>query len=126
MAETETTETAEETVGHKSRAHRNGAMGAETANGSGKKEGPMWLRVLREFGFPTLVALALMYAFWTYSQQMRQDMREERAAFVAALEKNTAAVERVGTNVEDMGRNVERLLGRHMADDHAEEARHPR
>lgn len=52
---------------------------------------PTWFRLLERFGFPTLVALGLAWAFVGYNRQVREDQAQSRREFADAVEKLTRA-----------------------------------
>lgn len=65
---------------------------------------PSWFRmtyaILDRFGAPIFMLLVTLLAFGIYAKWTRSDAKEDRQAFLAALEKNTTAVERLVGNAE--------------------------
>lgn len=50
---------------------------------------PMWFRLIREFGFPMIVAMGLAWGFVGYNRQVREDQAKERQNMAEIVEKLT-------------------------------------
>lgn len=48
---------------------------------------PTWFRLIREFGFPMIVAAGLAWAFVGYNKQVREDQAKERQNIAEIVEK---------------------------------------
>lgn len=48
---------------------------------------PMWFRLIREFGFPMIVAAGLAWGFVGYNKQVREDQAKERQNVAEIVEK---------------------------------------
>ena len=82
---------------------------SKLTTGVGVNNGSNAVRIMREFGFPTLFALITFALVTWYAKGTREDLRaerqdskEERAAFLAALERNTAAINGNGDKLSDI------------------------